>query len=131
MRLALACVLVALLVAATTAAPGTYFTSQDEADFTTLLNGELKQGEFGSVFNNLAAVESLVLLNKPIKDTAKLCESANKGTNALFVAWNPVEAHKIALIALTVFHLLKSPISELPLLYYAAISSLYHVSYLF
>lgn len=103
MKLALACVLVALLVAAASAAPGTYFTAQDKADFTTLLKGELKQGEFGSIYNSLAAVEALALLNTPVTETAKLCESANKGMSLFIFLWNVIRAYKTHLSAVTLF----------------------------
>lgn len=98
MKLLLACVLVTLLVAATSAAPGTFFTSQDGEDFKTLLNGELKQGEFGSASDSMAAVEALALLNTPVTDTAKLCESSNKGTNTFLVLWIAMGALKTGLI---------------------------------
>lgn len=97
MKLLLACVLVTLLVAATSAAPGTFFTSQDGEDFKTLLKGELKSGEFGSVYDSLAAVEALALLNAPVTDTAKLCESADKGTNTFLVLWMSLVVCKLAL----------------------------------
>lgn len=80
MRLLLvAFALVALLAASSLAAPGSYFSKADSEALKTLINGEKKNGEFGSLTNNVAAVDALSLLGSPVTDSSKLCDSAAHG----------------------------------------------------
>jgi hypothetical protein len=86
MKTVLSCVLIACLVALSLAAPGSFFSKDDANVLKTLINGELKAGEFGGIYNNLAAVDALALLNAPLKDTSAICNSAAKGTNRVSCA---------------------------------------------
>jgi hypothetical protein len=79
MRLLFVCSLIALIVACSVAAPGSYFSKADTEAYKSLITGEFKNGEFGSLYNNLAAIEALILLRSPVTDTTKLCETAHNG----------------------------------------------------
>ena len=64
------------------AAPGSYFSKADSEALQTLIKGEMKNGEFGSLANNVAAVEALSLLGSPVSDTSKLCDAALHGMSS-------------------------------------------------
>lgn len=76
-------VLVMLLVALATAAPGSYFSKADSDAVKALIKAEAKGGDYGSPQANLAAAEASALLGAPLTATSAICDSALKGTYQL------------------------------------------------
>lgn len=90
-KLLVLCVL-ALVAISALAAPGTYFTTEDAADFKALLKAEMKQGD--DVRANLMAADALSKLKAPVSDTGKMCESAKKGTAPISVLWSALKVEE-------------------------------------